>query len=222
MFIGHWAPALAAAAVSPRAPRLGALFVAAQLVDWAFFALALFGIEGMRVVPGHTAMNPLDFYHYPYTHSLAATGVWAVLFGLVIVIARRDLFAGIVGGLVVLSHWVLDFLVHAPDLTLAGGEQKFGLGLWNQPWIEMPLELAITGFAFAFYMRRTKGPVGPPLILAVLLLSMQAINWFGPEPVEASAGFYLTGLIAFGLVTAIAWWVGATRWHKSQVGLAVP
>ena len=38
MFIGHWAPALAAAAISKREPRLATLFVAAQLVDWAFFA----------------------------------------------------------------------------------------------------------------------------------------------------------------------------------------
>ena len=60
MFIGHWAPALAAAAVSRKSPGLGTLFVAAQLVDWGFFALAWAGIEHVRIIPGHTAMNPMD------------------------------------------------------------------------------------------------------------------------------------------------------------------
>ena len=57
MFIGHFAPALLAAAVTPQRPRLGMYFIAAQLVDWVFFALLLLGAENMRVVPGITAMN---------------------------------------------------------------------------------------------------------------------------------------------------------------------
>ena len=57
MFIGHWAPALLAAAASPRAPKLGTLFVAGQLVDWAFFAFTIVGVEKMRITPGITAMN---------------------------------------------------------------------------------------------------------------------------------------------------------------------
>ena len=77
MFIGHWAPALAAAAVTERKPRLGTLFIAAQLVDWAFFALLLTGAEKMRVVPGITAMNPMDLYHMPFTHSLLGSAAWA-------------------------------------------------------------------------------------------------------------------------------------------------
>ena len=62
MFIGHFAPAFAAGAISPESPRLGTLFVAAQLVDWAFFLFVLVGIEEMRIVPGITAMNPLDLH----------------------------------------------------------------------------------------------------------------------------------------------------------------
>ena len=69
MFIGHFAPAFAAGAPSPESPRLGTLFVAAQLVDWAFFLFVLMGIEDMRIVPGITAMNPLDFFDYPITHT---------------------------------------------------------------------------------------------------------------------------------------------------------
>ena len=52
MFIGHFAPAFVAAAITPERPRLGLYFIAAQLVDWAFFAFVLVGVEHMRIVPG--------------------------------------------------------------------------------------------------------------------------------------------------------------------------
>lgn len=75
MFIGHFAPAFIAAAVSPQSPRLGTVFVAAQLIDWGFFALALIGVEKLRVDPDVSAMVPLDLYHMPYTHSLLGAGI---------------------------------------------------------------------------------------------------------------------------------------------------
>lgn len=222
MFIGHFAPAFAAAAISERAPKLATLFIGAQLVDWAFFVFAAVGIEKMRIDPDATKMVPFDLYHMPYTHSLLGSAVWAVMFGLVIVAVRRDVFAGILGAAVVLSHWVLDFVTHRPDLTIAGGERTFGLGLWNYPVAAIALELGITIGAFAWFIKRTKGPIGPAAILLVVMLLFQAINWFGPEPVEAGLGLYVQALLAFGVLTAIAWWVGDTRWHKREVGLAVP
>lgn len=221
MFIGHWAPAFAAAALSKRAPGLGTLFVAGQLVDWGFFALATVGLEKMRVVPGITAMNPLDLYHMPYTHSLLGTFVWALVFALVMLVTRKGTMAALIGGAVVVSHWFLDLLVHRPDLTLAGGDAKLGLGLWNAPVATVVVELVLVGVCFWWYLRRTKGPIMPPLILLALLLAMQSVNWFGPQVEEASIGFYLTALLAFMIATFFAAWVGTTRWHKREVGLAV-
>ncbi|ANY20607.1 hypothetical protein A6F68_02105 [Tsuneonella dongtanensis] len=221
MFIGHWAPAFAAGAVSSESPRLGTLFVAAQLVDWAFMVFFMVGLEDARIVPGITVMNPMDLHHMPYTHSLLGTAVFAALFALVVGWSLRSAVAAAVAGLVVASHWFLDLLVHRPDLTLAGGSEKLGLGLWNQPLIEIPLELGITIGAFAWYMRATKGPVGPPLILLAVMLVFQAISWFAPQPTEYSIALPLTALFAFSVVTALAFWVGRTRWHKRQVGLAV-
>lgn len=222
MFIGHFAPALAAAAVSSRAPKLHTLFIAAQLVDWAFFTFAIIGIERMRITPGITKMNPMDLYHMPYTHSLLGSAVWAVIFGLVMLVAYRQFVAAILGAAVVLSHWVLDLLVHRPDLTLAGGDEHLGMGLWNYPLIEMPLELIITIGAFVWFVRRTKGPIGPPLILMAVLLIFQTIDWFGPPPEAAGPMLYLTALTSYAVVTGLAWWVAKTRWHKREVGLAVP
>ncbi len=218
MFIGHWAPALAAAAVTRRKPRLGVLFVAAQLVDWAFFAFLLFGIEHMRVAPGITAMNPMDLYDMPYTHSLVGSAVWAFGFGLVVWLWQKDRSYALLAAGVVVSHWALDLLVHRPDLTLAGQPPKLGFGLWNVPLVEMPLELALTFGAFAFYLSRTRGPALPAIFLGVILLGLQAINWFSPPPSEVTIGTSLLAFFAYGLATLSAWWLGATRTRRRRQG----
>lgn len=210
MFIGHFAPALAAA-THPRAPGLGTLFVAGQLVDWGFSALLLTGAERMRITPGITAMNPLDLYHMPYTHSLLGSAVWAAGFAALVWLWRRDAVAAGIAGAVVLSHWLLDLLVHRPDLTLAGSPPKLGLGLWNHPWIEMPLELALILGALWLFLRARPGPALPAIVLAAVLLSFQAINWFGPQPIEVTPANSFVGFFAFGVATLAAWWLGKTH-----------
>ncbi len=220
MFIGHFAPAFIAAAVTPERPRLGAMFVAAQLVDWGFFTLALFGVEAMRIDPAASVMVPFDLYHMPFTHSLLGTAIWAAAFLGVIALARRHLAVGALAGMVVLSHWLLDFLVHVPDLTLDGSPPRFGLGLWNVPWVAVPLELGLTGAALAFYLRRTRGPAGPPLVLAGVMLFFQLVNWLAPHPQSAGPFLYLQALISFAILTALAAWVGENRWFRKRGGLA--
>tara|TARA_R110000824_G_scaffold209_12_gene1062 strand:+ start:5480 stop:6139 length:660 start_codon:yes stop_codon:yes gene_type:complete len=217
MFIGHFAPAMVAA-THPKAPGLGTLFVAGQLLDFGFFGLALAGIEKFRITPGITKMIPLDLYHMPYTHSLLGSAVLAAAFTLLIWLFTRNRTGALIGGAVVLSHWFLDLLVHAPDLTLAGSPPKMGLALWNYPMIEMPLELAITFGALAFFVIRTR-PIAPSskfvlVLLAILLAAFQAANWFAPEPEAATTGMMATALIAFSVASAAAFLVGKTRMLK--------
>ena len=219
MFIGHWAPALAAAA-HPKAPRLATLFVAGQLVDWGFFSLMLVGVEDMRVSPGISVMNPMDLYHMPFTHSLLGSLVWAAAFAALLWVWHKDRTAALIGGAVVLSHWFLDLLVHIPDLTLWGSPPKLGLGLWNHPAIEMPLELGITLAALLWYTWKTRatsafGRVGPAL-LALLLLTVQIVNWFGGEASEVTPAIPLTALAAYGVVTLVAWAVDRQRSRSEQ------
>lgn len=221
MYIGHFAPAFAASAASPHAPRLGTLFVAAQFVDLAFFAFVIGGIEHLRVVPGITAMNSMDLYHMPYTHSLLGAALWAVGLGLVVWGLLRSLAGGIWAAFVVLSHWFIDLLVHRPDLTLAGAPPRLGLGLWDHRVAAIPLELGLTGAAFWFYLRRTRGPVGPPLVLLAVMLLFQAVNWFGPQPREYSLALPLTALLSYAVLIALARWVGTTRRHHLAAGLAM-
>lgn len=207
MFIGHWAPALAAAAASKKAPPLAVLFIGAQLVDWAFFALLLLGVEHMRFSPGISAMNPMDLYHMPITHSLLGSLGFAAAFGAAIWLASRDKAAAMIGGAVVLSHWLLDLLVHVPDLTLAGSPPKLGLGLWNHPWVEMPLELGITFGALWLFTRARRPSAVRVGVLALVLLGLQAINWFGPVEPEVTAGTTYLAFFAYGLATLAAWWM---------------
>lgn len=220
MFIGHFAPALVAAAVTPERPRLGVMFVAAQLVDWGFFTLALFGVEAMRVDPKASVMVPFDLYHMPYTHSLLGTAIWAAAFFGIAAIWQRSWRIGLLASAVVLSHWLCDLIVHVPDLTLDGTPPKLGLGLWNMPWLAIPLELGLTGAALAFYLRRTRGPAGPPLVLASVMLLFQLVNWFAPHPESAGPFLYLQALFAFAVLTALAAWVGENRWFRKRGGLA--
>lgn len=215
MFIGHWAPALLAA-TQRHAPRLGTLFIAAQLIDWAFFILLLTGTEQMRFSPGISQMNPMDLYNMPYTHSLLGAAVFAAAFAGLVWLAAMDRTAALIGGAVVLSHWFLDLLVHVPDLTLAGNPPKLGLGLWNYPLIEMPLELGLVFGAMWFYARRMQ-PSGPRMAaLAAVLMLLQLFNWFGPVMPEVTAGTSLLALIAYGLATLAAWWVGKSAQKLPQ------
>jgi membrane-bound metal-dependent hydrolase YbcI (DUF457 family) len=221
MFIGHFAPALIAA-THPRSPGLGTLFVAAQLVDWAFFGLLLAGIEHMRLSPGISVMNPMDLYHMPYTHSLLGTALFAVLFGGAIYLWRRDRVMALIGGLVIVSHWFLDYLVHIPDLTLFGAPPKLGLGLWDKPAIAMPLELGLTLGAIFFYLIRTRAVKSSARLaigtLALVLLTVQVVNWFGPEPSGSTTELALTAFTAFALLTLIATWTGTTRRLSEAAG----
>ena len=212
MFIGHFAPALVAAA-RPKAAGLGTLFIGAQLVDIGFALLVVPGIEAMRIVPGITAMNPMDLYRMPYTHSLLGTLLWAGGFAALVWAATRRRAAAVGAALVVLAHWFIDLAVHRPDLTLFGAPPMLGFGLWNHPAIAMPLELLLIAAALVYYARRTQAPSGNRRLwaLAALLAAAQAADWFGPEPAAYSLAIPVTMLSAYAVIALVAAWAGADR-----------
>ena len=151
MFIGHLGLAFAAKKVAPR-PSLGTLALAAQLVDGVWPVFLLLGWEKVEIVPGITAVTPLLFASYPYTHSLAAGAVWALLLAGGYYLLRRDgVGAGWIAALVV-SHWILDFISHRPDMPLWPGGPKVGLGLWNSVPATLAVEFAL--FAGGIWLYR--------------------------------------------------------------------
>ncbi|WJY18370.1 hypothetical protein QQS45_12205 [Alteriqipengyuania flavescens] len=229
VFIGHFAPALVAAAhveKTGQARVLGGMFIAAQLVDFAFFILVLLGVEQFRIVPGITAMNPLDLYLMPFTHSLAGTLGWAGLFALLTALFLRDMRFAILGAGVVLSHWFLDLLVHRPDLTLVGEAPKLGLGLWNVPWAIVPLELLMTLGAFFYYAVKTRQRDGKTdhalYTLLVVLVIVQLLNWYGPTPENGPMEVCFQALIVFTILVLLAAWLGSTREYWRMKDLEPP
>jgi len=215
MFVGHYGPSFAIRAVRPEIP-LWVLFVAAQLVDIAWATLVLAGIEKVRIVPGITAANPLDLYYMPYTHSLVATVLWSVAAAVVcrLVFRWKGWSAAAWVGAAVLSHWVLDFLVHRADLPLYDNTAKVGLGLWNYVGMSLALEVLVLLVGVWMYVARTRGltTVGRygPMIFVVLMLAIQIASLVGPLP-PSVATVAASGLGAYLVFAAIAGWIDRRR-----------
>jgi hypothetical protein len=211
MFVGHYGVSFPAKKVEPSIP-LWVLFLAVQFLDVLWAPFVLLGIEKVRIVPGFTASNPLDLYYMPYTHSLVAALLWScaggVVYQLVARPSRRQ--ASFVVGLAVFSHWVLDFIVHRPDLPLYGNSAKVGLGLWNAPALAFGLEAALLFGGMWVYLRgRLARSVGT-VVFGVLMLGIQAYIFFGPPPTSDHAAA-ATALIAYAVFAVVIWWLQDRR-----------
>jgi hypothetical protein len=200
MFLGHFGAGFGSKAVV-RKVSLGTLLLAAQFIDLLWPTLLLLGVEQVRIVPGATTVTPLLFEHYPVSHSLMAVLVWACAFGAVHFILQRDRKAAIVLGLLVLSHWLLDVIVHQPDLPLyPGSPDKMGLNLWSSLPATLAVEVPLFVLGVWLYARTTTpadnyGKWGL-WALATFLSAIYAGNLFGPPPPS---------------VVAIAW-AGQLQW----------
>lgn len=187
MFIGHYAVALAAKRASPET-SLGTLTAAALGLDLLWPALVLAGVEKVDVAPGITAVIPLDFVSYPYSHSLAAAVGWSVLAGGLYFRRRETLVAAVIVGGCVFSHWLLDFASHRADMPLgfSPDSMRVGLGLWRS----VPGTLALEGtmFAAAGWAAYKGGVPGRRLLAFMAALTavyMGAV--FGPPPPSGTA-----------------------------------
>jgi hypothetical protein len=213
MFLGHYAVAIGAKRAAPRA-SLGTLIAAAAFLDLVWPLLVLAGVERVVVAPGATAFTPLDFEYYPMSHSLEMSVVWGVAFGGAYVLARRDLRAAAVIGLLVVSHWFLDAVVHRPDLPLTlGGDARVGLGLWNSIPGTLAVELAMFAVGIWLYVGATRardriGSLGFA-VFSVFMLAIYAGAAFGPPPPSASAIAWSD--MGQWLVVAVAAWIDAHR-----------
>lgn len=212
MFVGHLAVALGAKRVSPRTP-LAALIGAAFGLDLMWPILLLAGIEHVRVDPGHTAFTPLAFDHYPWSHSLSMAVVWAVAVGRLSVVLLKRSAAGLVIGLAVVSHWLLDYVTHIADLPLWPGGPEVGLGLWNS----IPGTLVVEGIFFSAavfaYVRNTRPrqKAGTWSLWALIMLTVMiwiSGPWSPPPPNERAIAW--VGL-AMWLFPLWGTWIDRTR-----------
>lgn len=223
MFIGHYALGLAAKRAAPRT-SLGTLFVAPTLADMLWPIFLLLGVEHAHVQPGPNPFLTLWLDDYPYSHSLLALIVWGALFGYFYKLKTGDKRAATVIGLLVVSHWVLDFVTHRPDEPLYPGGPKLGLGLWNSPPATVIVE-SVMLIAGIFICLRTTGArdgIGRWGFwgLIVLLAGSYYSTLFTPAPTDMNA--LAIGGIVFGWVfVLLAWWVDRHRGGATS-GLPTP
>lgn len=200
MFIGHFGVGLGAKAADKKV-SLGTLFLAVQFVDLLWPTLLLLGLERVEIAPGITKLTPLDFVSYPISHSLLLVCGWGFLFGLIYWLVQKNRQGAVILGLCVVSHWVLDLIVHRPDLPLyPGASPHVGLGLWNSLAGTLLVEGCIFIVGLVLYLRVTRaknraGRYGLWGLVGFLVLVYLG-NLFGPPPQST---------------TAIAW-VGHLQW----------
>ena len=213
MLVGHLAVALVAKRIEPKV-SLGTWVLAALFADLLFFLLLMTGIEHIDVVPGAVANRAIG-RDIVYSHSLLMDIVWGALFaGVYFLIRRYPRGAWLLFGAVV-SHWLLDFISHRPDMALAPGVRGvFGLGLWNS----LPATLIVEGgfwlFALILYARATRPRKRLGIFAFWIGVALLTLVWYGninagmdPNPAKAAIG----GLIAFGLMVAWAYWINRLR-----------
>ncbi len=192
MFIGHFGVALAAKRAAPEL-SLGMLFIAAQLADLVWATLVLFGLERFEIQPGITAVTPLNFIYYPYSHSLVALVAWGAALGFAYLsIKKNHIRAALLLVAVVISHWILDVISHRPDMPITlHGSQRLGYGLWNSVALTATVEVTAFAACVWVYMRTTRAVdrIGQWAftVLVIFLLAIYVLNLLGPPPPSVAA-----------------------------------
>jgi len=227
VFVGHYGPAYALQPAANVVP-LWVFALAVQWLDLAWSVFILLGIEKAQVLPQSIGLAPLDLHTMPYSHSLVAAVLWAIGFGGIgAVIWRRAgperVFLALAAA--VLSHWVLDFLVHRTDLPLWPGGPEVGLALWNQTTLAVLLELVLLAVGLVLYVRITqpKGMVGEfaPPIVGMLTMFAFFTHIMSPPP-KSAAHLAAMALATYAVFIALAAWLDHTREPKTETAGIAP
>ena len=214
MFLGHFGLAFASKKADKKL-SLATAFIAAQFVDLLWPLLLVTGVEKVNIEPGNTVVTPLDFTHYPYSHSLLAGVLWGIAIGVVYFLLKKNRKGAFVVGVLVLSHWFLDLLMHRPDLPLSfsDGEAKYGFGIWNNLPLTIAIELVVILVGAGIYMRATQpknrwGTISVVSLL-VFLIAIYVMNVFGDPPPDSD----VIGYVGFAQWLFVGWayWCDATR-----------
>jgi hypothetical protein len=213
MFVGHYALGLATKRLAPRT-SLGALIAAPILLDLLWPIFLLIGWEYVSIEPNPNPFLRLHFDAYPISHGLVAVIGWATLFASIYLGVARYLIGAITIWFSVISHWLLDYLVHRPDLPLyAGSNRLLGLGLWNKPKVTMAIELAMFAAGILIYLQttRAKNAIGKYAFwfFVLALVGLYAAVIFAPPP--SSVKKLAIGTMFSWLFVAWAWWLDRHR-----------
>ena len=216
MYVGHYAVSLALKKFEKRA-SLGVLFLAVQFVDILFFPLVVLGFERMNLVENFTQSTHFELVYMPYSHSLVAALLWSALaYALFRWLIVKNNSVALVVALAVFSHWLLDLIVHTPDLPLLGDTSlKLGFGLWNSAIATYVLEAILLVSALWLYLKSTtalsKGGKYGMGIFVIFLLLINILNIFGPFGDESQLALAVSAVSSYLLFAAIAFWLDRKR-----------
>ena len=213
MFIGHFAVGFGTKKAAPHV-NLGTLFLAAQFLDLLWPVLLLAGVEHVRIRPDALPFLRIDLYDYPLSHSLVTSILWSILIGLAYYLFKKNIRNAFILGCAVFSHWVLDFLTHAPDLPLAPGLTPLvGLGLWNSTLATIVIESALFFLGIFLYVHTTKAKNRTGVIslwaLIIFLVISYLASIFGPPPPDVAP----IGWLGLTMWLLIPWgyWIDRNR-----------
>jgi hypothetical protein len=212
MFVGHYAVGLAAKRFAP-GTSLGILIAASILLDLLWPILVLMGWEHVSIVDSPNPFLRLQFDSYPISHGLVAVVGWATLFASIYFGLVRYVAGAIAIWVGVISHWLLDYVVHLEDLPLYAGGQLVGLAWWNRPRMMIAIELVLLAGGVAFYLLRTraKDKIGSYGFVAfvVIIIALYGVVVFGPAP--PSVNKLAIGALSSLLFVPFAWWFDSHR-----------
>jgi hypothetical protein len=219
MFIGHFAVGFAAKKFAPRSSE-AVLLTAPLLADLLWPVFLLLGWEQVRIDPGNTRFTPFDFVSYPWSHSLLMLCIWATAFGAAYFAVTRYWAGAVAIWIGVVSHWVLDWVTHRPDMPLVPGGARYGLGLWNSIAGTMVVEILMFAVGVWMYVSATrpKDRIGKYAFMAyiVFLMVFYIGDRFSTPP--GSVGEIAWPAIAASIILiSWAWWFD--RHRSSRQGL---
>src|SRR5882672_9531886 len=173
---------------------------------WSIFVLL--GIEKVRIVSGFTASNALDLYYMPYTHSLAGVLCWSALAYVACQLfpQLRGPRTGLIIAGAVFSHWILDLIVHVPDLALYDSVGKMGFGLWNHRTAAFELEMGVL-LCGATLLYRTAAHKTRLFWFVIFLVALQVFGTFFFPPPTSDHAAAMTALVSYVVLAIMAWWV---------------
>ena len=215
MFAGHIGAALAISRADRRV-NVGVFVGAALLLDFVLWLLVLLGVESV-VIPFNFASTHQPEFVFPYSHGLLASVLWSGIAGAIAFFACWDRpalkwRAAVLVAAAVFSHWLLDALVHRPEMPLTGGTSPMvGLALWDSLYVALDVEALIVAAGLYLYVHgsglsRSRSVALTVLTLVTLVFTVAGMTVAPPPPSAlAMAG---SSLVAIGVICAFFCWLG--------------
>jgi membrane-bound metal-dependent hydrolase YbcI (DUF457 family) len=217
MLVGHFAVGLLGKRAAP-AVSIGTLTLASMFADMLGFVFILTGLEHWRAVPGGRGVESMELYDIGLSHSLAMDIVWGALFAALYWWRRRDKAGTSVVFAAVVSHWVLDWISHKPDMPLAPGTTNlYGLGLWTSLLWTVVVEGGLWLAALVIYLRMTRAKKRAGIFVFLVVVALLTASWISnltaaaPPAAQSPVSGSLIALGFFSVMIAWAYWMNRLR-----------